>query len=385
MYISHVVTNLSDVRHNPLRAMTREGIRLYKHGYWNILGRVATSEGYNFLYDTAPYRSLLSNKNAAVLSSVDVDDEGDFMTVNEGMDAIPNNMMDEFLNKSEEVIRDPDLPRLPDELKDRHVLHLGRRLACIQKKGDNYNLIFVVTKQKDGRTVDTYEKENQCAKQVVMAIPRKMIQSIKWLPITQEATVRRRIDSVEDVPALRILFTYNTTWWKRSHPDIRHVITDLPIRQAMFLGSQNIMSADKKTIQKRHVFMVANPDAGDTSYFVYLVDKLKRDKNNCTIQDILVTDISKQLAKAFKINVNKMPEPEEVIVQDWTTEKSGAGWHIWKKGKNWGTERPKIIQPLKKEKIFIVGSAYCGGSCQLWAEGALKTVEELLKSYLDVR
>ncbi len=70
--------------------------------YWNILGRVASQEGYNFLYDTAPHRSLLSNENAALLGSVQVGDNAQYLTVSEGMDQVPIRMSEEFLNKSEE-------------------------------------------------------------------------------------------------------------------------------------------------------------------------------------------------------------------------------------------------------------------------------------------
>ncbi len=227
------------------------------------------------------------------------------------------------------------------------------------------------------------QKEQICARSVVLTIPRKQIRRLKWLPVHAIDKIMSHFDSIQEVPALRILFTYNTTWWKRSHPDVRHVITDLPIRQAMFLGSQNVISRDKRSIRKRHVFMVANADSTDTSYFVDIVEKLKKD--NSTIRDNLVEDISKQLAKAFRINVNKMPLPESVIVQDWTHEPSGGGWHIWKKGRNWETERRHLKRPYNGDRVFLAGSAYCGGQCQLWAEGAFQTVDEMLRTYFDIR
>ena len=73
----------------------------FVHRYLNILGQVASKEGINFLYDTSPMRSLVSNGNAAILVSMRLPDEYALMTVAEGMDSIPNAMMREFLNESD--------------------------------------------------------------------------------------------------------------------------------------------------------------------------------------------------------------------------------------------------------------------------------------------
>lgn len=65
-----------------------------------MLSRVASFEGIDLLSDTAPWRSFSSNGNAALLSSISVVPNVDHMTVEEGMDAIPNTLVDQFLNAS---------------------------------------------------------------------------------------------------------------------------------------------------------------------------------------------------------------------------------------------------------------------------------------------
>ena len=75
--------------------------------YWNILGRVASREGYNFLYDTTPLRSLISNDNAAALGSVRLPLSLPYMTLAEGMDSLPNAMIREFLNESNTWVCSP--------------------------------------------------------------------------------------------------------------------------------------------------------------------------------------------------------------------------------------------------------------------------------------
>ncbi len=70
-YLREATSNSSTVYRDPLRATSRDGTHLYKQGFWNLITTVASNEGYNFLYDTASWRSLLSNENAAMLASVE--------------------------------------------------------------------------------------------------------------------------------------------------------------------------------------------------------------------------------------------------------------------------------------------------------------------------
>lgn len=67
---------------------------------WNILGQVGSKEGYSFLYDTAEWRSFLSNENAAVLGSLSMQESERHMTLSEGMDAVPRTLAERFENAS---------------------------------------------------------------------------------------------------------------------------------------------------------------------------------------------------------------------------------------------------------------------------------------------
>lgn len=78
-------------------------VTLFCCRYWNVLlskGGIS-KEGFNFISDTTPWRSLVSNGNAALLASSKLDWLHDHMeTVKEGMTEIPQRLMDEFLNAS---------------------------------------------------------------------------------------------------------------------------------------------------------------------------------------------------------------------------------------------------------------------------------------------
>jgi len=129
----------------------------------------------------------------------------------------------------------------------------------------------------------------------------------------------------------------------------------------------------------KYAFMVASPDMSDTDYFTDLVYKYQRSKNKSSADALeLVHDVTRQLAEVYKIHRSRLPLPEKVILKDWTTSPGGAGWHIWKRDVNWSRVSHKIRNLKPPEPIYVVGADYCGGQCQLWAEGALQTVEEVL-------
>lgn len=67
------------------------------HRYWNMLSKVASYEGILMLSDTSPWRSLSSNGNAALLASVQLEPNVGLYTIDEGMDALPQRLMDQFL------------------------------------------------------------------------------------------------------------------------------------------------------------------------------------------------------------------------------------------------------------------------------------------------
>ena len=232
-----------------------------------------------------------------------------------------------------------------------------------------------------------------CAKKVVLAIPRKPLLEISWHPVQTAPKLGRYVNSVQDVPAIRIYFVYNESWWGDQEPPSKHIITDLPIRQTKYMGSQSTRSRGGRAHSsshsrhrrhaQRYLFLVASPDHQDTEYFVDLIERYQASKyKNCSAAKDMIRDITMQLAKVYGVDEQKIPPPETVLVKNWGASHAGAAWHVWKRNINWSSVGARILKPHRNDNIFIVGSAFCGGQCQLWMEGALQTVEKLLNTYL---
>jgi len=92
--------------------------------------------------------------------------------------------------------------------------------------------------------------------------------------------------------------------------------------------------------------------------------------NNLNQAGIIKQNIMLHLRRLFsKITI---PEPLDIYIK---FHKKGV--HSWKPGYSYLDVSKKILCLDPKEKIYIVGEAY--SDTQQWAEGALRTVKNLLK------
>lgn len=252
-------------------------------------------------------------------------------------------------------------------------------------------------------------------------MPPKAISELSWKPSEDKWQLREDMNTVTPVPALRVLFLFDKKLIKSHRRNVQRVKTDLPIRQAMYLGGRprqgrsprrrmkmhhrkrrfdykeeaSVTSNDvthqredpipqARIAGEKHLYLVANVDSLDTRYFSDMLGKVKRERA-CNRSEDIVKHIISQLAQAYDIQEEDIPTPKSVIVKDWSKSSAGCGWHIWKKGVKVDAIMSRMIKPLRRENIFVVGSTFCGGECQLWMEGALKTVDLMLQWYFNRR
>ena len=65
-----------------------------------MLNPIASREAINYLTDTAPWRGLMSNQNAAQLADIAQDRDDAHYTLREGMDSVPVELAKQFKNAS---------------------------------------------------------------------------------------------------------------------------------------------------------------------------------------------------------------------------------------------------------------------------------------------
>lgn len=223
------------------------------------------------------------------------------------------------------------------------------------------------------------------------------MQRIKFIDFFNPFPVSDQLSAnVETVPATVVYFVYNRTWWNIQNgsdvvdfgapPTPKEVVTDLPVRHVGYVG---------RTGDYNVVFTAASVDGDDVAYFDdvsmtsstsdYVYDTT-RAMSCCRRRrrQALIDDITRQMALIYAVRpeVTIMPLPTEVIAHEWTTTPSGGGRFMWRRGVNWEDAAERLQRPDPAEDVFIVGDAYASGRTQLWAEGALESVERLLGKHL---
>ena len=120
------------------------GKELYKYGFWDLMYRVLSNEGYQFLKDAGGYDANVANASAVTqLPATEYSDETKFLTLKDGYDQLPIQLVEEFNNV------------LPGKVKNGKRVFMNHRLAEIQASDDKeykYKLIFEPTITKNGKT-----------------------------------------------------------------------------------------------------------------------------------------------------------------------------------------------------------------------------------------
>ena len=195
---------------------------------------------------------------------------------------------------------------------------------------------------------------------------------------------RHDLSTVEPVPSFVAYFSYNYTWWLADRPQSASIITDLPIRHIHHIGSDALSDI---THTRKQLFMVSNVQGADVDYFEGITSSAQLPAGStCSLSPHLIKDINHQVADAYGRSRESFHPPQSLLLQQWSNSPSGAGWYMWRRHVDWDTIASRMLHPFQKESVYVVGSTYSPGHSQLWIEGALQTVDKVMREHfiLDV-
>lgn len=340
------------------------GKPLWQWGLWNLLYKMLSPEGYKFIQEGSGYDTNVSNGNAVTLlpTGSDYDGTTKYRTPDKGMQVIPLSLNSAFKNLG-------------------GLVHMNQWLTSIKKQGpESYALTFNATKTEKGDTADIlpYEESIHTAKNVILAMPRHSLELIQWDQWELNPFLRENVKSVLMQSAFKIVLGYETTWWRSLGLEAGRSITDLPIRQTLYFGSQGQVS----DITNRSLLMASYNDISTVPFWKGLEEGTPFGEEPA---DYLATDRMVEEAHAQVIELHgqrTLPKPYAAAYIDWSQEPFGAAWHSWKAGFKYNTIMPKMRHPVPEDNVFICGEAYSND--QGWAEGALETAEDMLTKDLHV-
>ncbi|HEV7506687.1 MAG TPA: FAD-dependent oxidoreductase [Thermoanaerobaculia bacterium] len=363
------------------------GEDLYKTGFWNLLYRVLTSEAYQFMDDAGGYYTNVANSTSVLsLPVFEFGPDVKYRTLDAGYEALPKAVVQSFQD-------------LQGDFRP------NCRLDSFAKRGESYAMLFVKTSTDrrgctDGRTIPgPKETLKVSAKQVVLAMPRRSLELVRWEPMIEEKSVREMVNAVISQAAFKIFLGYPYPWWRVLGLQAGRSITDMPLRQTFYFQTEGEQTgADPKN--NNSLMMVSYNDLGSVPFWKALEEQtlgpesIFHGRLNPFVkkggeQPATPLDITRQMVQAAQDLVREIhglefiPEPYTAAYHDWSEDPYGAGWHAWKAGVEFWKVMPKIRKPVATEDVYICGEAYSIN--QGWVEGALQTAELMLEEHFDLK
>ncbi|GAA4160243.1 hypothetical protein GCM10022217_24000 [Chryseobacterium ginsenosidimutans] len=343
-------------------------------GFWNLIKDQVSQEGYEFLANAGGYYSNTINWNSAEAFPYMV---GDFSagtiykTIEEGYDSIAYALANSYMEHDGATI-----------WSENKLLTFTKAHPLTDTH--KYELTFLNLK--------TNTQWKVYANSIVLAMPRKSLELLDqnnfFFNINENSTLNYNIRSVIMEPAFKILMGFPYPWWKELGIDSGHSITDLPMRQCYYFGTDqhtdNSMLLGSYGDMETETFWKALSD--DKVLFEVKAAKSASLKELHELDDVqatklMVDELMNQLRELHGDQVT-IPEPYVTYFKDWTDDPFGAGYHAWKAGYSVENVMPYMRKPVADEQIHICGEAY--SDQQGWVEGAFCEAEKMLQEYFGM-
>ncbi|SFQ09359.1 flavin monoamine oxidase family protein [Parafilimonas terrae] len=385
--LKHIGPGLRDY----LDAQKIDGIPLYKHGFWNVIAPYLSHEAYRIAVTTVGYDCLGFNTNAvdAICEYFDFTPGVKYYLLNEGYESVFWTLQKQFVQHGGEVI--------------------------MQKSLTSFNSAALA----DGSTGVSLHFENETqpvsARAVVLAMPRRSLELLEQKGPVLDPQIAPHfqflLNSVAPIHLYKMFIAYNEPWWEKEGVTAGRSLTDIPIRQCYYWGTEGKQQgADPNNTNA--ILMVYN-DALSSDFWGGLRhiplgpgdakledsplafkpktnllhtaavkqnewdNRLNANWKKCVAPKAMVKEMHRQLMILH--NVTDAPEPLEAAFVDWGDDPFGGAVHFWNPGYQSSEILQKMIQPVEDFPCYICGEAY--STNQTWVEGALQTAELVLRKF----
>jgi hypothetical protein len=363
------------------------GKALWKHGFWDLMYRVLSNESYQFMKDAGGYDANVANANAVTqLPATEYSDNTKFLTLRDGCDQLPITLAREFNETFEGAT-----PK-------GHRVHMNRRLAEITIGSGEYpyTLTFEPTVTNECKTTLRLDADvlRVRAKKVILALPRRSLELIKST-FFDDRWLKDNIPSVLIQSAFKLFLAYEQPWWRALGLVAGRSVTDLPVRQIYYFGSEGEQKQGLPFMNS--LLMASCNDIGAVPFWKGLEngEPYQGYRLSCLepgvekivpITEFPATEEMVQVANRQVAQVHGLPEiplPYSAIYHSWNEDPYGGGWHEWKANYRLDQVMCRMRKPVAEHDIYIVGEAY--SYSQGWVEGALATAESTLQEFFGLK
>jgi len=362
------------------------GQPIWKYGFWDLMFRVLSNEGYQFMKDSGGYDANVANANAVTqLPATEYSDNTKFLTLRDGYDQLPITLAKQF-----------DQEFAGGVPKGRRV-HMNQRLAEIEIGAGEYpyTLIFEPTATKECKTEvrPNATATKVRAKKVILAMPRRSLELIKST-FFDDPWLKVNLSSVLIQSAFKLFLAYEQPWWRSLGLVAGRSVTDLPVRQVYYFGTEGEQKDGHPYMNS--LLMASYNDISTVPFWKGLEygEPFKGYRPSCLepgVKDVVpkmefpATEQMVQVANRQVAAVHALPEvpmPYSAVYHTWNEDPYGGGWHEWKANYRLDEIMCRMRKPVRDQDIYIVGEAYSYG--QGWVEGALDTAESALEDFFGL-
>jgi monoamine oxidase len=408
--ITQILPDVQTLRGAALEAYledaTIDGTPLFQHGFWNLIARALSFEGYQLSRTTVGYDSLGANANAVdmTMEYFNFTPGVKYYLLDGGYDMVPWTLEQQARAAGGEIelgawLDSFDATRLDDG-------------------SDGISLHF-----KSGRN------EKSCsARALVLAMPRRAIELLRpsgpVLDPQRAPKFQQMLQAVEPIALYKMFVCYPFPWWETVGVTQGRSLTDIPIRQCYYWSVEGRQSsADPRNTNAalmnyndvsnvefwgglRHLAlgpndarMTAEPSYGPVRRRAsaphagkpFARQPMPHAQPHAASDDYdrrlranwdahqapasMVAEMHRQLMQLHDLRY--APEPLEAAFMDWSDDPYGGGVHFWNPGhKSWRVLHD-MTQPVEDLPCYVCGEAW--STNQTWVEGALQTSEIVLQ------
>ncbi|BFZ11383.1 hypothetical protein BsWGS_14423 [Bradybaena similaris] len=287
-------------------------------------------------------------------------------TLAEGMNKLPERLAQAFVEASK-----------------RHQVTFNRKLDKTEKldREDGYKLSLIKTITKEGRTTETEQDENVCAKKVVLAIPQRALLDIDCEEL-KTGKVKDALEAVIPVKSSKVFMSFRESIENSSSGDEEsktHAFkSDTPISQ--------MLKWKVSQASKQHILLASYADMHKAAFLEALNDEGSlypgSNPGQYEASNSLVQEVINHLSEAKGVRKSEFPKPIKVVTQFWSKYPNSGFSTILKAGYNPEDVRQTIQQPILGEEMYIVGSDHASFQSETWSlESALASVDEVYDKY----
>jgi monoamine oxidase len=362
------------------------GKPLWKYGFWDLLYRVLSNEGYQFMRDAGGYDANVANANAVTqLPATEYSDDTEFLTLRDGYDQLPITLARQFQHEMRGGV--------PADQR----VKMNHRLAAFEIGSGEYpyTLIFEPTVTRGCKTtVADAQPVKVRAKKLILAMPRRSLELIKSR-FFEDPWLEANIPSVLIQSAFKLFLAYETPWWRALGLVAGRSVTDLPVRQVYYFGTE--AEQEDGLPYMNSLLMASYNDISTVPFWkgLEIGEPFKGYRPACLEpgvekvvpeQEFPPTDEMVYVATGQVAQVHSLPEvpkPYSAVYHTWNEDPYGGGWHEWKANYRLDEVMCRMRKPVDDQDVYVVGEAYSYG--QGWVEGALDTAESMLEDFFGLR